>query len=352
MGSVIIDYKVSVIIPTYNSSDSLEKSVKSVINQSFGFENIELIIVDDASTDNTKNIIENLSIKYENIVPFYLKENNGSPSNARNVGIDNASSDYIMFLDDDDIYDEKMVETLYSEIISNNVPVVGCQFYIVQNGEKFSYNNGFSEKTFFNPQKDYNFYLRVMVWDKIYDKNFLNKYNIRFPVGCLFEDINFNVNVLINSYSVLFLGDYYGCYHIIRNEENNFSIGHICDFNSLQKSIDGFKKELHLFDNFNNKEVANKVLSSNFSNLLAIFVKLKIDSNFRIIFNQIRDLELQSDYIFNFNTIWFRLINNLIIKNRYKLTCLCCRLLQSILSSKRLYNFYVKKFYICHGKIN
>ena len=71
-----MEYKVSVIIPVYNAEKNLRNTVQSVINQSIGFENIELIIVDDASTDNSKKIIESLSKEYNNIIPFSLNDFN------------------------------------------------------------------------------------------------------------------------------------------------------------------------------------------------------------------------------------------------------------------------------------
>ena len=97
-------YKVSVIMPVYNAEEYLGNALDSVINQSMGFENIELILVDDKSTDNSRNIIEEYSNIYYNIKPIFLDENSGCPGIPRNVGIKNASSDYIMFIDNDDEY--------------------------------------------------------------------------------------------------------------------------------------------------------------------------------------------------------------------------------------------------------
>ena len=69
-----MNYKISVIIPCYNAESTLKLCIDSVINQSFGFENIELILYDDASTDSTKKIIENYAKQYDNIVPIYSSE--------------------------------------------------------------------------------------------------------------------------------------------------------------------------------------------------------------------------------------------------------------------------------------
>ena len=98
--------KISVIVPTYNARDYLMNAVNSVINQDFGFENIELILIDDNSSDGTKEVLKKLSEEYENIKTIFLEENSGSPSKPRNIGIRNAKSKYIMFLDNDDSYCE------------------------------------------------------------------------------------------------------------------------------------------------------------------------------------------------------------------------------------------------------
>lgn len=128
-------YKISIIIPTYNAKNYLMTAVDSVINQSFGFNNIELIIVDDNSSDGTKEILKELSNKYGNIVPIFLKENTGSPSKPRNIGIQNASSEYIMFLDNDDYYCPNFCETMYNTIIKYNADVISCRNYDYINGE-------------------------------------------------------------------------------------------------------------------------------------------------------------------------------------------------------------------------
>lgn len=96
--------KVSVIIPTYNRGKLIERSVRSVLNQTY--KNIEVIIVDDGSTDNTKEVIE--SIKDERII--YYKQENGGAAKARNTGVNLATSEYIAFHDSDDVWRENKLE--------------------------------------------------------------------------------------------------------------------------------------------------------------------------------------------------------------------------------------------------
>ena len=123
-----MNYKVSVIVPVYNAQDTLKVAINSVINQTIGFENIELILVDDKSSDNSRKIITSYSNKYGNIKAIFLEENTGSPSKPRNIGIDNSTSLYIIFLDNDDEIIPDYCETLYDTIDKEKVNVVHCSY--------------------------------------------------------------------------------------------------------------------------------------------------------------------------------------------------------------------------------
>ncbi|MDA7805098.1 glycosyltransferase family 2 protein [Schleiferiaceae bacterium] len=94
-------YKVSVIIPSYNSSSTLKRAIESVLNQSH--KNIEILLTDDNSSDDTGKIINDYERKYHNIKGYYLKENKGA-GYSRNIATRHASGDFIAFLDSDDYW--------------------------------------------------------------------------------------------------------------------------------------------------------------------------------------------------------------------------------------------------------
>lgn len=104
--------KVSVIIPNYNASEFIEQCIKSVENQSY--KNIEIVIVDDGSTDNSWDIIKYMAQKNSNII--CVRQNNLNASIARNKGIELASGKYVLFLDSDDELFENAIELLVNEI--------------------------------------------------------------------------------------------------------------------------------------------------------------------------------------------------------------------------------------------
>ena len=94
--------KVTVIIPTYNAEKTIERAIKNVLNQTLN--DFEIIIVDDASKDRTIEIIKEYQRKEKRIKLFILDKNSGGPTLPRNIGIQNANSEYITFLDSDDVY--------------------------------------------------------------------------------------------------------------------------------------------------------------------------------------------------------------------------------------------------------
>lgn len=118
---------ISIIVPVYNVEKYLEKCVDSIINQTY--RNLEIILVNDGSTDNSGELCDNLATKDSRIV-VYHKEN-GGVSSARNLGLDRAQGDYIGFVDSDDYIDPDMYELLYSELKKYNTDISMCGLYHV-----------------------------------------------------------------------------------------------------------------------------------------------------------------------------------------------------------------------------
>lgn len=113
--------KVSIIMPVYNASELLEESIESAMKQTL--KDIEIVCVDDGSTDNSVEVLKDLSKKYD-CIKIFTQENEGSGS-ARNHGLDEATGEYIAFLDADDIFvDSNALETLYDFGVKNNADLV------------------------------------------------------------------------------------------------------------------------------------------------------------------------------------------------------------------------------------
>ena len=113
---------VTVIVPTYNTSKYIKKCIDSILNQTF--KNIELIVIDDGSTDNTKDIIEKVNDKRLK----YVYKENGGVSSARNLGIDLSTGNYIMFVDSDDYIDKDFIEVVHNYATKTECDIVRCGY--------------------------------------------------------------------------------------------------------------------------------------------------------------------------------------------------------------------------------
>ena len=133
--------KISVIIPIYNAINTINKAIDSVVNQTIGFNNLELIIVDDCSTDGSYQYLRTNFQEYNNVKIIQLPSNSGSPSTPRNVGIDNSDADYIMFLDADDSLPLNVCEILYEEIIKSNLDHVRGKIEVFNGKNSFVAND-------------------------------------------------------------------------------------------------------------------------------------------------------------------------------------------------------------------
>jgi glycosyltransferase involved in cell wall biosynthesis len=119
--------KVSIIVPVYNAGKTLIERVGNLLNQTLS--DIEIIFINDASTDNTLAILESAKNQFpDRVRVLSLKENKG-PGAARNAGLSVATGDYIGFCDSDDIVDSTMYEKLYNKAMENNADIVDCAFY-------------------------------------------------------------------------------------------------------------------------------------------------------------------------------------------------------------------------------
>ena len=126
------DYKVSVIVAAYNIQDYIVKCLESIANQTY--KNLEVIIVDDGSTDNTGKLADEFA-ENDNRFTVIHKEN-GGVSSARNRGIDAASGDFIGFVDGDDTIEDDMYEMLVNNAIKYDADISHCGYKLIENGKE------------------------------------------------------------------------------------------------------------------------------------------------------------------------------------------------------------------------
>lgn len=168
--------KISIIIPCYNVEGNIEKCISSIKNQSYI--NFEAIFVDDGSSDKTKEEIQKFIQNDERMI--YKYKNNGGPSSARNFGIENASGEYICFVDSDDYIEKDYLKELYDNLIENKSDIALCYFNRVYDN-KVDLNK-------VNPGFD-NLIKFPAAWNKICKTSLFLDNDIRYPVGKWSEDL-------------------------------------------------------------------------------------------------------------------------------------------------------------------
>lgn len=180
--------KVSVIVPVYNVEKYLKKSLDSLINQTL--QELEIIIVNDGSTDGSKNIIEEYVGKCKNNIK-YLEKENGGLSEARNYGIQYATGEYIAFLDSDDYVELDIYEKMYKKAKEENSDYVECDF-IWEYPKKQKIDIGI----IYHNKKEMLVNARVVAWNKLIRREIIQRNKIEFPKGLRYEDIEFFYKVL------------------------------------------------------------------------------------------------------------------------------------------------------------
>ena len=175
--------KVSIIVPAYNASSYIRKCLDSLTNQTL--KDIEIIIVNDGSKDDTEKIIKEYMKKCDRIKYFYKE--NGGQSSARNLGLTYATGEYISFIDSDDYVDYTMIEKMYKEITSKKLDVVLCGINYVYD-DRVEKVYPFKEKQKIT-SKDY-IVTNPSPWNKLYRKSLLDKNKFKFPEGIIYEDLS------------------------------------------------------------------------------------------------------------------------------------------------------------------
>lgn len=202
---------VSVIIPTYNNEKTIEKSIISVCRQTY--KNIEIIVINDGSTDNTFNLCKNLK-RLDNRIILKSVKNTGV-SNARNIGLSIAKGDYILFLDGDDTLNKGMIDEYCKIAMKYNPDVVigGLTFFNCGKIKKMMPKTfGLFDKSIWHDICSDRLYGYIA--SKMYRNSIIKKYNILFNTKMYSqEDFNFSLNFFdkCNSFYLLENSDY--CYN-------------------------------------------------------------------------------------------------------------------------------------------
>lgn len=172
--------KVSIIVPIYNIEAYLRRCVDSLLAQDY--DNIEIILIDDCSTDNSAEIAKEYAQKYPEKCKFVQREKNGGASAARNTGIENSTGEWLAFVDSDDWVTENYINVMMEAAGTFNMDIVRntCWYRYYDNGKIYEENDSKGIETE-SSHKDKVALLRFSATRALWKKELFIKYNIRFP---------------------------------------------------------------------------------------------------------------------------------------------------------------------------
>ena len=238
--------KVSVIVPVYNVENYLVKCLDSLVHQTL--KDIEIIVVNDGSPDNSQNIIDTYVKKYPKIIKSYIKENGGQGS-ARNYGLKHAHGEYIAYVDSDDYIDLDMLSKMYNKAKEDNSDVVICGMKNISLANKVTIdNNNF-------PNDDLKILFGSMgVCNKIFKKDIITKNNLQFRSKVWYEDIDFLVKILLDNIKISFIDEALYNYVLRKGSTmNNSNIAKNLDIILAFDEMIKYFKEKNIYDKISTK---------------------------------------------------------------------------------------------------
>jgi len=235
--------KVSVIVPVYNSEKYLRKCLDTLVGQTLS--DIEIIVINDGSPDNSQAIIDEYVEKYpEKMVSIVQK--NGGQSSARNNGIDRATGDFIAFVDSDDYIELNALETSYEYAVAHGLDIV-CFDYWMVNGDSVTY---YAHCAMDDSETDVKYLLNeASPWNKLISRRLFSEHPVRFLENYIYEDLEMIARLVLYTDKIGYLDKalYFYVIHegstmrLKKYNEKLASIYYVME--SLTKSFKGTKYE-------------------------------------------------------------------------------------------------------------
>lgn len=234
--------KVSVIVPVYNTEKYLRRCIDSLVGQTI--DDIEVVLVNDGSTDGSLTILEEYKERYPDRVLLINKENGGQAT-ARNLGMRQCHGEYIGFVDSDDMVDLNMFKTLYDEAVKHNNDLTECHYHYVleeEDGLKELKTRGHIRQ--YKNQKDMFINPMASPWNKLYKRELLLENDITFPEGMIYEDTSFFIKTIPYVKKSTYVDEKFVYYYLRGNSTMNANkskkVGDI--FKVIEDYIEFYKK--------------------------------------------------------------------------------------------------------------
>lgn len=218
---------ISVIIPIYNSEKFIDRCIKSILNQNY--KDIEIICVDDCSTDNSLNILKAYQKQYNEIIILSTKKRSGAGI-SRNLGLTIACGEYIHFVDIDDFLIPNIYKELYSIAHKNNIDILRTKSYLYDYKTGKTYTNMYNNlikipKKYFNKRITFLEYpqlffygIQVAPWAGLFKRKFLIENNIKFNSLICVNDRSFFAESIFKANSIMFVEKFLINYTVNNND--------------------------------------------------------------------------------------------------------------------------------------
>lgn len=262
----------------------LRNTLESIERQTIGLENLEVLMINEASRDGSKQIMDEYADKYENFIAVHLSKSSGTPGKPRNIGIEMASGKYIMFIDHDDFYSDDACEVLYNKISKEKADVVSGIYNFVYGKkirkleDKKIFENKKEIKVKNITEKEELLTLPPVVWSKIFSKSFITNNNLRFPVGALAEDLIFLSTALLKAEGIIFL-DYPVYNYRVLDQEGETSLSQTRTKKWFKGVCDARKTIFDTYQKEGKKRYFKPICEYSLNYLLDVFLKSNLEFN-------------------------------------------------------------------------
>lgn len=301
------NFLLSIIITIYNSEKYISRALDSLLNQTNIFP-VEIVIIDDGSTDSSHKIISEYVNKNVNI--YYYYKNNGGVSSARNMGLEKSKGEYIMFLDSDDWVDNDFFSVIYNYLKPQKYNIIFFKTRFIKKIEK---KNEISRKNttyYLDTKQTIDWFISKKIsgfnGDKIYKRKLFFRHNIFFKEGIIHEDLDLLSRIILLSDNNVYVNEFFYNYYIINNSSltKNYSEKNIVDYFNLNKRI---YEEYSLIKSLSEQNLYLYYMSASIYALSEIY-KINMDS---VIILELKKL------IFNiYNKFTFKSKLNFIFKSK------------------------------------
>lgn len=299
---------VSIIVPVYNASLYLERLNHSLVNQSY--KNLEIIYVNDGSTDNSLEILYEFKNNDDRIL--IVNQENSGPAISRNTGLIYSTGKYVTFADSDDFIDYNMIEKMYQKIIEEEAEIVICNYRdIFVDGTIARVNNNaanfYGNSIYQNPEL---LFIKPAVWNKMIKKDLIYLNDIKFEKAHIGEDLAFTLKLLSKTNKVVGITDVLYNYVLHQNTISRTYDLKVLDLLDSLDNIQNYFKEQQLLESF--KEEIDYII---IQNILYQITKVPlIKENESQIYQELVEYLLKIDNLYKNKYVKRSLVYSIIIR--------------------------------------